>query len=382
MFPLLGNAQNYIIDFSGSGDASSISSVLVENLTKRTSLTLSRDQSLRLVGTAGITSEDNLNKVIRIYPNPATKGFTIAHIYPFFSGNAILTVCDPAGRTEAQTSSYLDTYPQEFRISGLKNGMHFLVISGKYFRFSSRFIVISNTSSAAKIERIGGENFVESTESANKYISDNSSIVNMAYTNGDRLKFTGRAGIFSTIVTDVPYESKTIEFRFLACSDADSNNYPVVVIGSQVWMAENLRTTRYSDGKYISSPGADNNMWNNYFTGAYSWYKNSPESFKNSYGALYNWYAVNSGNLCPPGWRIPDDKDWMLLVKNMGGSGIAGKKIKETGSGNWAPNNDRSTNESGLSVLPGGLRNIYGFNELTHYAYFWSSTTRSKWQQG
>ncbi|HKK41174.1 MAG TPA: FISUMP domain-containing protein, partial [Bacteroidales bacterium] len=305
----LGNAQNYIIDFSATGAASSISSVTVENLTKNTTLNLSRNQSVRLIGTSGIISEDNLQTIIRIYPNPATKGYTIAHIYPFFSGNSVLTVYDATGKTEAQTSSYLGTYPQEFRISGLKNGIHFLVISGKYFRYSSRFIVVSNTSSAAKIERTGSENFVEDTESTENYESDPSSIINMAYTDGDRLKFTGRSGKFATVVTDIPDKSKTIDFRFVECTDADSNNYPVVVIGSQVWMAENLRTTRYSDGKYISSPGTDNNLWNNYFTGAYSWYKNSPESFKNTYGALYNWYAVNSGNLCPRGWRIPDDKD-------------------------------------------------------------------------
>jgi len=97
-------------------------------------------------------------------------------------------------------------------------------------------------------------------------------------------------------------------------TDIDGNVYRTVQIGNQVWMAENLKTTKYPDGTSISYPGADNTAWQNNTTGAYAWYNNDI-SWKDSYGALYNWHAVNSDKgLCPPGWHVPSDAEWTQLV--------------------------------------------------------------------
>lgn len=137
-------------------------------------------------------------------------------------------------------------------------------------------------------------------------------------------------------------------------ADIDGNVYNAVVIGNQEWMAGNLRTTRYNDGSSIDNPGTDNVAWENNTRGAYTWYNNDEASYKDAYGALYNWHAVNTGKLCPAGWRVPSDEDWTTLNRNLPAN--AGGKLKETGTGHWKETDIWATNESGFTALPGGVR--------------------------
>ncbi len=98
-----------------------------------------------------------------------------------------------------------------------------------------------------------------------------------------------------------------------ALSDVEGNTYPTVLIGSQEWMAENLRTTKYADGYDIEYPGDDNFAWSNNTDGAYAWFANNI-TYKDFYGALYNWYAIdNTRGLCPVGWHVPDYEEWIEL---------------------------------------------------------------------
>ena len=101
----------------------------------------------------------------------------------------------------------------------------------------------------------------------------------MEYTTGDRLKFTGISGNYSTVKTDIPESDKTITFNFIACTDGDNNNYPVVEIGTQVWMAENLKTTKYSDGTDIPLV-TSNTAWIPLTTPGYCWYNNNEATTK------------------------------------------------------------------------------------------------------
>ena len=97
-------------------------------------------------------------------------------------------------------------------------------------------------------------------------------------------------------------------------TDIDGNFYPSVIIGFQEWMSENLKTTKYSNGNPIDYPGDDLSAWDNNTTGAYSWYFNNI-AWKESYGALYNWYATNNPNgLCPVGWRVPSSTEWIQMI--------------------------------------------------------------------
>ena len=158
-------------------------------------------------------------------------------------------------------------------------------------------------------------------------------------------------------------------------SDADGNLYNTVLIGNQVWMAQNLKTTQYNGGTPIpnvTSAGA----WIALTTPAYCWYENEEATYKPLYGALYNWYAVNTGNLCPTGWRVPTDDDWTVLTTFLGGVSVAGGKLKEAGLTHWLAPNTGATNETGFTALPGGYRyRLDGaFNDAGKLSYWWSST--------
>jgi len=156
-------------------------------------------------------------------------------------------------------------------------------------------------------------------------------------------------------------------------SDIDGNIYKTVTIGTQIWMAENLKTTKFKDGSLVPLI-TDNTAWKNLTTSAYCWYKNDLSN-KNIYGALYNWYAVNTGKLCPSGWHVPSDGEWTVLAAYLGGDAIAGGKLKESGLSHWNSPNDGATNVSGFTALPAGVKVTDSrlFVEIGRYGFFWSS---------
>jgi uncharacterized protein (TIGR02145 family) len=157
-------------------------------------------------------------------------------------------------------------------------------------------------------------------------------------------------------------------------TDIDGNVYNTITIGSQVWLKENLKTTKYNDGAEIPNV-IDNTEWGNLTSGAYCWYDNNEATYKNSYGALYNWFAANTNKICPIGYHIPSDAEWTELSEYLGGSGIAGGKLKEIGTTHWMTPNTGATNESNFTALPGGWRSYNGtFNLIREIGYWWSST--------
>ncbi|MFZ4724629.1 MAG: FISUMP domain-containing protein [Paludibacter sp.] len=158
--------------------------------------------------------------------------------------------------------------------------------------------------------------------------------------------------------------------------DIDGNVYNTVTIGNQIWMAENLKTTKYNDGTSIPLV-TDAYLWSNLTTPGYCWYNNAIAN-KNIYGALYNWYAVNTAKLAPKGWHIPSDTEWTTLSTYLDGS-IAGGKLKDASTTYWTAPNTGATNETSFSALPGGIRggNAGSFGDLTMNGYWWSSYTQN-----
>jgi uncharacterized protein (TIGR02145 family) len=168
-------------------------------------------------------------------------------------------------------------------------------------------------------------------------------------------------------------------------TDIDGNEYKSVIIGDYVWMAENLRTTTYNDGNAIPNV-TENLRWKELQTGAYSWYNND-ESNAKPYGALYNWHTVETGKLCPDGWRVPTDKEWKNLEgtvdskypvgstewEKFGNRGNdAGTMLKD--SSGWG-DQANGTNAFGFSALPGGFRqDSVGFQEIERLGGWWTST--------
>jgi uncharacterized protein (TIGR02145 family) len=158
-------------------------------------------------------------------------------------------------------------------------------------------------------------------------------------------------------------------------TDIDGNIYTTVKIGNQTWMAENLKTTTYNDGTPIPNV-TDNTEWSNLTTGAYCWYDNDEASYKDTYGALYNWYTVETGNLCPSGWHVPTYTEWLVMESFLGDIDVGGK-LKEAGTAHWLSPNTGATNESGFTALPAGARgtNPADFIYLSELGIWWTSMT-------
>lgn len=157
-------------------------------------------------------------------------------------------------------------------------------------------------------------------------------------------------------------------------TDIDGNVYKTIIIGRQVWMAENLKTTKYNDGTTLSWI-KDAYAWSNLKAPVYCWYNNDEANYKNTYGALYNWYTIHSRNLCPSGWHVPTDVEWRTLQNYLGGAGVAGDRSKEIGTTHWISPNAGATNERGFTALPCGSRHENGtFSGFWSQGGWWSST--------
>lgn len=184
--------------------------------------------------------------------------------------------------------------------------------------------------------------------------------------------------------------------------DIDGNIYKTIKISTQVWMAENLKTTHYNDGTPILNV-TDDAAWQNLTTPGYCWNLNDSASNAKQFGALYNYYTVadtNSLNICPVGWDVPTDAEWTELTdflknNNYGYAGVSGPDIGKSMAATFRWNSDGtagtlgndlgSNNSSGFSALPGGLRHDFGlYNSVGPFGYWWSSTASgaNAWYRG
>jgi uncharacterized protein (TIGR02145 family) len=175
---------------------------------------------------------------------------------------------------------------------------------------------------------------------------------------------------------DKPAQGSGIIFNpnksYGSVADIDGNTYKTITIGTQTWMAENLRATKYNDGTAIPLV-SDDSEWGNLNTPGYCWYNNDAATFKNTRGALYNWHVVKTGKLAPVGWHVPSDEEWAILITFLGGVNGAGGKMKETGTSHWLSPNTGATNETGFTALPGGYRSKLGFTYNSNYFVSWTS---------
>ncbi len=175
----------------------------------------------------------------------------------------------------------------------------------------------------------------------------------------------------------------SITFKSAAPSDMvtdfDGNVYSTVKIGTLTWMAGNLRTSHYNDGSPIDYV-PDNNDWMDLTQGAFTWYNNDSAAYEIPYGKMYNWYAVETEKLCPAGWHVANEDEWLYLGSFLEGSEIAGGKLKATGTaengdGLWIAPNTGATNSTGFNGLPGGRRYSNGaFEQMGIKGVWWSST--------
>lgn len=157
-------------------------------------------------------------------------------------------------------------------------------------------------------------------------------------------------------------------------TDIDGNTYNTVTIGNQVWMKENLKVTKFNDDTDIPHV-TDDDTWFQTDDPGYSWYGNDEATYAATYGAMYNWYTVNTGKLCPEGWHVPTDDEWTILTDFLGGEVVAGGKLKEAGTAHWDSPNTDATNETGFTALPGGYRSNGGqFYSIGSSGNWWTSS--------
>jgi uncharacterized protein (TIGR02145 family) len=231
-------------------------------------------------------------------------------------------------------------------------------------------------------------------------INKNSGTVSNSISTIDSIRFTGSSTNMEVVLQNGTIESHSISdivnVNFASASqhscgaesvhnpnltygnmtDQEGNVYKTIVIGTQEWMAENLKTSIYRNGDAIATNLSDTD-WFNTQIGAWVFYNNDSQ-YECPYGKLYNWYAVSDPrHVCPTGWHEPTEGEWTILTDYLGGEAVAGGKMKTIGMQYWLSPNTSALNESGFSGLPGGLRNgngvIYNIGETGKW---WSSTLR------
>ncbi len=366
-------ALNYTISFTGTGASTLVESVLVQNLTKGTEVTVPTGNVLNLTDIT--TSVDNLcSNVdgIAVYPNPM-QGKSTVSFFAKNDGNTQINVFGVDGRNLTYINSNLQEGYNQFQLS-LAQGAYILKVNGNGYTYASKVISESNSTNKPTISFIGDQ---KPTNSEPQKAKSGGSVTSMLYSIGDQLIYKGISGNYATIVADKPTESNTVDFYFVDCKDADDNYYPVVIIGSQIWMAENLKTTSYRTGESVSNVTVASS-WATATFGAWCDYSNLIAN-GTKYGHLYNWYAVaDTRKITPVGWHVPTDAEYTTLSTYLGGISVAGGKLKEIGSTNWTSPNTAATNETGFSALPCGLRTNGGtFNDLGGYSYWWTATESS-----
>lgn len=375
-FAVTAEAQNYLISFIGTGASTSVSTVKVENLTTGNNLEINGSDILRLtISTEVISTSIKQSNDLNIYPNPMINNSKIQFI-PHTSGNSEISVFDITGAEIISYHLFLENCLHEFQISNLKAGVYVVSAKGNNWKRTGFLISQGSSIGTTEIVRISSNSQVEVGKNTLMISKGQNAIIDMPYSIGDRLKFTGRSGIYSTITTDVPTQDKAIIFNFIQCTDVDNNNYPIVQIGTQIWMAENLRTTHYRNFNTISTTDPPSKDISGETYPRYQWAFAGNESNVSTYGRLYTIFAAQDvRGVCPTGWHLPTDDEWTTLINYLGGESVAGGKVKETGTNHWSTPNTGASNESGFTAVPAGIRQPTGeFYAIGYNNTLWSRT--------
>jgi uncharacterized protein (TIGR02145 family) len=382
LLPTKTVALNYNITFTGSGVVNTVGDVIVQNLSRGTSVTVPAGNVLNLSDVPNAIEQVSADeKTIRVYPASVDGKYVLA-FYAKQGGQTQINAFSLDGTKVAGINNDLQAGSNTFELS-LPKGVFVIQVIGNEYMYTAKILNQTGAQGKADIGYTGTEKLASSGLQKIK----SSGSTSLQYTAGDQLLYKAVSGNYSTIVTDVPTGSKTTNFNFVACTDADGNNYTVVTIGNQTWMAENLRTTRYNDGTAIPLVIK---AWGSTVTPGYCWYNDDAATYKNLYGALYNWYTISTGKLAPAGWHVASIDEWGTLENyliangyNYDGSTSGNYYAKSlAATTNWVDyigtgtiGNDLSrNNRTGFSALPGGYHYNDGFYLAGSSGYWWSST--------
>jgi len=358
-------ATDYTVSFSGSGLSSTVDSVVVQNLKLGIKITVPQGSVLNLVDVTAIDQLIAGNKSMIIFPNPMLENATMS-FYAKQSGKTSINVIGLDGKSITSFSSVLNEGNNSFQIS-LPIGFYVIQVIGNSFFYSSK--VISHAAKECKAIIIN--NSSEQQTKVPKKIKN--TIYSIPYTSGDYLIYRGFSGNFSNYKSDITADNKNINFDFSECKDANGRNYPTVMIGTQIWMAENLAYLPTVNNLIDGSEDEGYETIPFYYVNGYNGtdiVTAKSTSYYKTYGVLYNYNAALIA--APKGWHLPTNDEWMVLRNFLGGVFCDGKTLKSTTGWIW-PN--MATNSNCFNALPGGNRGGGGsVNEIGYRATWWCST--------
>lgn len=392
LWPAALSAQLIVITFEGliNGAPTPLDSILVMNLTQGGDTTIYYPDNVLVLGTTGVGELGLTNALpLRSRPNPFAG--TTEVVIDAADGEMLLTLHDGTGREVAAYTAMLPAGEHRFNVGCEMPGVHLLVATQGGVRRSARLVATEGTGKA-NLSLVGS-----ASRSVNK--SDRSLF---GWNPGDELRYIGYATsggiVCSAAIQEVPVVTATRIFNMAAgvvcpgaptVTDINGNTYATVQIGSQCWMAENLRTTNYANGDPIANVTSSTD-WPLQTSGAWVHYNNDGQ-YEVPFGKLYNCYAVTDPrNVCPAGWHAPSHTEWQQLelalgmppaeLNQSGWIGVSqnvGGKLKSVGTQYWLPPNTGATNSSGFTALPAGRRSMGpdgNFYYLGSYSVWWSTS--------
>lgn len=376
-FILPASGQNLSMAFSSADVQQKIDEVTATNLRTAEKVILPGDAILVLNTSAGIISTNLPGDRINIFPNPffGAANLVTEVAYP---EKIRIAVSNSTGRFIAETTKLVPSGRQAFEIKVQEPGVYTVVVINSLGAFSQSMVCAGSNFHGNEISSRGNETLAGTSQ----YKSIKSGY-SLGFTPGDFISYSCRSGSFITVFTDQPEYTKSYSIQFVECKDEDGSCYPVVQIGDQWWMAENLAWLP-EVSESVHGSDSINSFYVYGYEGSVITEAKSTENFK-MYGTLYNWAAANTA--CPEGWHLPSDRDWKVLEKAIGvedtsetswrSSGKADRKIKSISGWKKEGNGDGTC---GFNALAAGCRlsNNTGFAGMESQTFFWSSTSESQ----
>jgi uncharacterized protein (TIGR02145 family) len=353
---------DYTITFTGTGASTSVESVDVTNLTTGETITVPAGNTLHLTSNPQGIKTANTNDG-SIYVSRNASGTSTLNFFAEKSGNVQVNVYSLDGRKITGTSQNLPAGQNTFQLS-LPRGIYAVRVLGVNYSYQTKYVEQGNAAQgqvSIVYSTKGGETAAVSTGKA--ALRASTGVTDMLYVDGQRLLYVGHSEVMATVLVDVPMMDSEMEFYFVGCTDGSGNHYKVVQVGMQLWMAENLKTTKYNDGTDIPLGPTS---WSGFKTPAYG---TSPEN-----NTFYNWFAASNPKIVPTGgWRVPLPDDWNNLrdyvAMLLNDSEISAALAANTG---WSYKAGGYTNVPGRDLT---ANNMTGFSAIPT-GYFWGSTTQ------